>query len=98
MRNRKKLPNPWAKYTLLSIIPEFVVSTPANVSSAISMTTRVKYKNRNGPIVSKIKYSLDYRHIIYNKKCVDQNIFEEILPNHPFLSVEAAIASTFQEV
>ena len=57
MRNRKKFSNPWAKYTLLLIIPEFVVSTPAKVSSIISMTTRVKYEIKNGPIVSKIKYS-----------------------------------------
>ena len=55
MRNRKKLSNPWAKYTPLLIIPEFVVSTPAKVSSIISMTTRVKYEIKNGPIVSKIK-------------------------------------------
>ena len=40
-------------HTLLMIIPEFVVSTPAKVSSTISMTTRVKYKLKNGPNVSK---------------------------------------------
>ena len=40
-------------HTILMIIPEFVVSTPAKVSSTISMTTRVKYKLKNGPNVSK---------------------------------------------